>query len=268
MRGQADCTTSTFTASDSPDDLKVGFKLSENWRRGAYMSYTCMLLRWGGVGGCSTSWIWLDGLCEFTSRHICVCIISYRVMYRLLPWFSPVHADDWPRASQRSLEVVPIADSASVMTLAVSFAVCYGDQFYDLWNIFSGWEFAINCQLIIEVGLSVWIFSFFFGGLLIAPKDIQVLPHYTFVCIFSRGKGVVLLVSPSTTLFHTEICVSGIAMKSVTDIHGQQRMNQTDFVDQLTFHLVQPAGQNFDLSSILISDCKSNIPIWFVLIWV
>ncbi|KAF0037554.1 hypothetical protein F2P81_010428 [Scophthalmus maximus] len=35
-RRRTDCTTSTFTASDSPNDPKVGFKLSEFGKRGAY----------------------------------------------------------------------------------------------------------------------------------------------------------------------------------------------------------------------------------------
>ena len=45
MLGQTDCTTSTFTASDSPNDLKVGFKLSESLKRGAYMSYMCYVIK-------------------------------------------------------------------------------------------------------------------------------------------------------------------------------------------------------------------------------
>lgn len=38
-------------------------------------------------------------------------------------------------------------------------------------------------------------------------------------------------------------------MKFSTDVHVPQRMNPTDFGDDLTFHLAPPAGQSFNLSS-------------------
>lgn len=79
----ADCSTSTFTASDSPDDLKVGFKLSENWKRGAFVSYS--LKGWGFLW---TRFDWTKSVsmplfvCVYT-----VCVILNRVMYWLWSWF-------------------------------------------------------------------------------------------------------------------------------------------------------------------------------------
>lgn len=35
-----DCTTCTFTASDSPNDLRMGFKLLEDWKKRACVSYS------------------------------------------------------------------------------------------------------------------------------------------------------------------------------------------------------------------------------------
>lgn len=74
MLGQTDCTTSTFTAPDSPNDLRTGFKLSESWKRGAYMTYRLKKLSF------SVNWI---RLCECVSPRMCVFVMSNRVMYWL-----------------------------------------------------------------------------------------------------------------------------------------------------------------------------------------
>lgn len=60
MDRHADCTTSTFTASDSPNDLRMGFKLSENWERGACVSYSLKewAFLWTGFG-------WMDRVSVF-----------------------------------------------------------------------------------------------------------------------------------------------------------------------------------------------------------
>ncbi len=73
MLGQTDCTTSTFTASDSPNDLKVGFKLSENWKREAYMSYMCTLQS-EGDGVLQTGFDWTDCVSALLQVCVCVCV--------------------------------------------------------------------------------------------------------------------------------------------------------------------------------------------------
>lgn len=123
-----DCTTHTFTAYDSQNDLKVGFKLSENWEK-AHIRVVIECWK-------NRRFTELDQDC---TKLMCsslvvrtVCVMNNWVMYWLSSWFFLVFAESQLNAPQRQLEVMPVADSTPVATLARSLA--FHSQFYELWN--------------------------------------------------------------------------------------------------------------------------------------
>lgn len=61
-----DCTTSTFTASDSPNDPNVGFKMLENWKRGAHKRVICVCKKGRGVFCDLDQTVWVC---------LCVCVL-------------------------------------------------------------------------------------------------------------------------------------------------------------------------------------------------